>query len=167
VTFAVDTELFGQWWSEGPLWLGRVIDSARRQGVRLVTLGEAAGGHDPEHRVLRESSWGEGNDLSTWDGPPVADLAWASRRLELRLLRELANGRIEADAVRRAARELLAVQSSDWAFMDSRRQAGDYPFRRATSHAQGLLDAIDSPAVPEPRMRSLAPDLSPAPLLEP
>ena len=33
----------------------------------------------------------------------------------------------------RAARELLAVQSSDWAFMDHRGQAGDYPYRRATA----------------------------------
>jgi 1,4-alpha-glucan branching enzyme len=167
VTFAIDTELLGHWWSEGPLWLERVVEAAPGQGVRLVTLSEASGRHEPEHRPLRESSWGERKDLSTWDGPRVADLAWAARRLELRLLRELANGRLQPAAAERAARELLAVQSSDWAFMDSRRQAGDYPFRRVTGHAQGLLDAIDSPAAPDPRMRSLAPDLSLAPLLEP
>jgi 1,4-alpha-glucan branching enzyme len=167
VTFAIDTELLGHWWSEGPWWLGRVIDAAPAQGVRLVTLSEAARRHDPEHRPLRGSTWGEGKDLSTWDAPPVADLAWAARRLELRVLRELADGRLAPAAAQRAVRELLAVQSSDWAFMDSRRQAGDYAFRRATSHAQSLLDAIDSPAAQDPRMRSLAPDLSLAPLLEP
>jgi 1,4-alpha-glucan branching enzyme len=67
----------------------------------------------------------------------------------------------------RAARELLAVQSSDWAFLDQRRQAGDYPFERAVAHAEAALQAIDSPASTDPAMRSLAPDLSLAPLLEP
>ena len=36
---------------------------------------------------LAASTWGEGKDLRTWDSPAVADLAWAARRLELRLLR--------------------------------------------------------------------------------
>ena len=67
----------------------------------------------------------------------------------------------------RAARELLAVQASDWAFLDSRGQAGDYAFQRATGHAEAALEAIDSPASTDPRMRALAPDLSLAPLLEP
>jgi predicted glycosyl hydrolase (DUF1957 family) len=65
-------------------------------------------------------------------------------------------------------RELLALQASDWAFLDGRRQAGDYAYQRATDHARGVLDALDSAApVPDARMRSLAPDLSLAPLLEP
>ena len=67
----------------------------------------------------------------------------------------------------RAARELLALQSSDWAFMDHRGQAGDYPYARATAHAQGLLEAIDSAEAVDARVRNLAPDLSLAPLLEP
>jgi 1,4-alpha-glucan branching enzyme len=166
-TFAIDTELLGHWWNEGPRWLEHVIDAAPEHGVRLVTLAEAACRHEPDHRPLHASSWGEGKNLSTWDGPRVADLAWAARRLELRVLRELARGRLEPAAAERAVRELLAVQSSDWAFMDSRRQAGDYAFRRATNHAQGLLDAIDSPAATDSNMRSLAPDLRLAPLLEP
>jgi predicted glycosyl hydrolase (DUF1957 family) len=61
----------------------------------------------------------------------------------------------------------LAVQASDWAFLDKRGQAGDYAFQRATDHAGALLEAIDSRTVTDPRMRSLAPDLSLAPLLEP
>jgi 1,4-alpha-glucan branching enzyme len=69
--------------------------------------------------------------------------------------------------VGRAARELLAVQSSDWAFLDSKQQAGDYPFRRAVAHAQRMLEALDSREAPEPSMRNLAPDLSFAPLVEP
>jgi 1,4-alpha-glucan branching enzyme len=167
VTFAIDTELLGHWWSEGPRWLSAVVRRAPERGVRLVTLPEALLRHEPESRPLRPSTWGARKDLSTWDAPEVADLAWGARRLELRLLRGLSGGELGGSAAQRAARELLAVQSSDWAFLDSSRQAGDYPFRRAIAHAQRMLEALDSPEAPEPSMRNLAPDLSLAPLVEP
>ena len=165
--FAIDTELLGHWWSEGPEWLAALPAAAESAGVNLVTLSEALERHEPEQRAMREASWGEGKSLETWDSPAVADLAWAARRLELRLLRALGGRGLEPRRAERAARELLAVQSSDWAFMDHRGQAGDYAFRRATDHAQALLEAIESDEAPEPRMRNLAPDLSIAPLLEP
>ena len=167
VTFAIDTELLGAWWAEGPAWLGALVEAAPERGVRLVTLSRALGEHAPAERSLRESSWGDGKDLSTWDSPAVAELAWAARKLELRLLRELGRRRLSRDSARRAARELLALQSSDWAFLDGKRQAGDYPNRRATGHAEAMHEVIDSCEVTDPRMRSLAPDLSLAPLLEP
>ena len=59
------------------------------------------------------------------------------------------------------------LQASDWAFLDKRRQAGDYPFQRVTDHARALLEAIHSADPPQPRLRNLAPDLSLAPLLAP
>jgi predicted glycosyl hydrolase (DUF1957 family) len=59
------------------------------------------------------------------------------------------------------------VQSSDWAFMEHRKQAGDYPYDRVLEHSAALLEAIDSEQAPNPRMRHLVPDLSLAPLLEP
>jgi len=164
--FAIDTELLGHWWAEGPAWLAEVIAAAEGEGVRLRTLPEALDEHPPEARPVHAASWGEGKTLHTWDSPPVADLVWAARRLELRLLRHLGE-RGAGPAAERAARELLAVQASDWAFMDHRGQAGDYPFTRATDHAEALLEAINSEQAPNPRMRNLAPDLSLAPLLEP
>ncbi|MDP9228409.1 MAG: DUF1957 domain-containing protein, partial [Actinomycetota bacterium] len=136
-------------------------------GMRLLTLPQALREHRPEERPLGEASWGEGKSLETWDSPGVSDLIWASRRLELRLLRALRAGQLEQAAALRAARELLAVQSSDWAFMDHRGRAGDYPYRRAVTHAEALLEAIDSADAPEPGVRNLAPDLRLAPLLEP
>jgi 1,4-alpha-glucan branching enzyme len=166
LVFAIDTELLGHWWSEGPIWLRAVLDGAAEAGVRLVTVPEALERHEPVERPLASSTWGEGKDLRTWDSPPVADLAWGARRLELRLLRALATG-LRGQAALRASRELLAAQASDWAFLDMRGQAGDYAYRRATDHARAMLEAIDSDLVTDPRMRSLAPDLSLAPLLEP
>jgi 1,4-alpha-glucan branching enzyme len=178
VTFAVDTELLGHWWSEGPTWLASVLRAAPASGIRLVTLAEALERHEPEARPLAESTWGEEKDLRTWDSPAVRDMAWAGRRLELRFLGALGAGELSPGSAARAARELLALQASDWAFLDRREQAGDYPFQRSTDHARALLEAIHSGAHEpasgvaragdiDPRMRNLAPDLSLAPLLEP
>jgi 1,4-alpha-glucan branching enzyme len=166
VTFAIDTELLGHWWSEGPLWLAAVLEGAAAAGVRLVTVPRVLEDHEPERRPLRRASWGEDKDFSTWDSPPVADLAWAARRLELRLAREVRGG-VRDGRAERAARELLAAQASDWAFLDRRGQAGDYAWQRASDHSQALYEAIGCDRVTDPRMRSLAPDMTLAPLLEP
>ncbi len=167
LVFAVDTELIGHWWSEGPIWLAEVLGSASEHGLRLLTLRGALDEHAPVARPLPASSWGEGGDLRTWDSARVADLAWGARRSELRLLQAIAGG-LGRRAANRAARELIALQSSDWAFLDGRRQAGEYAFLRAVNHSRAMLEAIDSTAPsPEPRMRALAPDLNLAPLLRP
>lgn len=166
LVFAIDTELLGHWWSEGAIWLREVLANADAAGVRLLTVPQALAEHEPVSRSLRASTWGEEKDLRTWDSPPVEDLAWGARRLELRLLRALSVG-LCGDGAARATRELLAAQSSDWAFLDQRGQAGDYAYLRAISHSQAALEAIDSPAIADPRMRALAPDLSLSPLLQP
>ncbi len=165
LVFAIDTELLGHWWSEGATWLREVLAGAAEAGVRLVTVPQALEEHEPVERPLAASTWGEEKNLRTWDSPAVADLAWGARRLELRLLRALSGG-ARGRVGLRAARELLAAQASDWAFLDQRRQAGDYAYLRATGHAEAMLQAIDSRGI-DARMRSLAPDLSLAPLLEP
>ena len=166
LVFAIDTELLGHWWSEGPIWLRGVLEGAEAAGVRLLTVPQALAEHEPVERPLRASTWGEGKDLRTWDSPPVADLAWGSRRMELRLLRAVSAG-LRGERLERATRELLAAQASDWAFLDQRKQAGDYAYLRATDHSRAMLEAIDCDRPIDPRMRSLAPDLSLAPLLEP
>jgi 1,4-alpha-glucan branching enzyme len=167
IVFAIDTELLGHWWWEGPEWIGELLRVAPEYGLDPITLGEASRRHPPEPRPLRSSTWGEGKDMRTWDSPQVADLARAARRLELRVLRGVETG-IAPNAARRAARELLALQASDWAFLDRRREAGDYPWERSTGHAWALLEAMDRGAQePDPRLRNLAPDLSLSPLLEP
>ena len=166
LVFAIDTELLGHWWSEGPIWLRSVLEGAAAAGIRLLTVPQALAEHEPVDRPLRASTWGEGKDLRTWDSPAVADLAWGNRRMELRLLRAVSGG-LRGAPLERAARELLAAQASDWAFLDQRKQAGDYAYQRATDHSRAMLEAIDSGRAADPRLRSLAPDLSVAPLLEP
>jgi 1,4-alpha-glucan branching enzyme len=160
---ALDTELLGHWWHEGPRWLGHVIAEAARAGLELARLDDALAGVEPApagDALDGVTTWGTPRDLSTWSGPAVADLAWAARRAELDVV---AAGPGVGD---RALRELLALQSSDWAFLAARATAGDYPRERFAGHAGALRAALADPAA-EPAVRHLAPLLDRAALLEP
>ena len=139
-----------------------VLEEAPRAGLELVTLSEGIERVGAERRDLEASSWGARKDFSTWDSPQVAELAFAARRAELRTV---AAGR--RPGLARAARELLALQSSDWAFMRSRALAGDYPDRRAAAHAADLDAALGGLEDSAPALRNLAPDLDLASLTTP
>jgi 1,4-alpha-glucan branching enzyme len=154
---ALDTELLGHWWYEGVHWLAAVLDEAERQGLALARLDDALGRHraEPAPAGLAVSTWGEARDLSTWDGPPVADLAFAARAAELRAVAAAARGRLSD----RALRELLALQSSDWAFMISRELAGPYARERAAGHASDLDAALSSIDSGDGSLRNLSPHL--------
>ena len=151
---ALDTELLGHWWYEGIDWLRAVLDEAARQGLSLTTLDDAFERNEPAPMPsgLRVSTWGEGRDLRTWSGPPVADVAWRARTAELRLL---ANERAPSP---RAVRELLALQASDWAFLAYRGTAGDYPRQRFEGHLEAFERALAGDG--ETALRNLAPDLT-------
>jgi 1,4-alpha-glucan branching enzyme len=191
VVCALDTELLGHWWYEGPVWLDAVIEEAERQGLGLASLPRALERHEPRRAAIAASTWGTGKDLHTWDSPAVADLLWAARDAELRLVAALADGVDARDpAARRATRELLALQASDWAFMRSRGLAGDYPALRVRNHALAFREALSAvnrsmtdfaavngrsqPAeassarsAPDERLRGLAPKLELSPLKAP
>jgi 1,4-alpha-glucan branching enzyme len=168
VCCALDTELIGHWWYEGPAFLAEVLDRSAEQGVELVTLPAALERFEPvEGRPLEASSWGRDKDLSTWDSPKVAEFAFAARAAELRTLAAAARTG-KSPALERAARELLAAQASDWAFITTFELAADYPRRRVEGHLAGLQAALtDSGATPEPRVRNLAPELDLSPLVAP
>jgi 1,4-alpha-glucan branching enzyme len=160
---ALDSELLGHWWYEGLEWFETVLSQAREQGLELVTVSEGVERVPPVERPLEASTWGRGKDLSTWEGPQVAEIAFEARRAELRTVAAAARSQNGAAAAERAARELLALQSSDWAFQLTRDLAADYPLRRVREHAEALDAALaalkDSAPVPSPRLRELAPDL--------
>jgi 1,4-alpha-glucan branching enzyme len=171
LTCALDTELLGHWWYEGPAWFEAVLEQAREQGLELVTVSEGLERIPPVERELRASTWGTDKDLSTWDSPAVAELAWRARDAELRTVSAAASAHEPPEALQRAARELLALQSSDWAFQMTRELAADYPLLRVQGHAEGvdasLAALTDSAPVPEAALRGLAPDLVLAPLVAP
>ena len=75
VIAAFDTELFGHWWYEGPVWLERVLRALPEAGVRVGTLSDAvADGFVGAPVELPPSSWGSGKDWQVWAGEKVADL---------------------------------------------------------------------------------------------
>ena len=185
VVCALDTELLGHWWYEGPVWLDAVIGEAGSRGLALATLPDALARREPREADVLESTWGTGKDLHTWDSPPVADLVWTARESELALLAALGSGLPDGrpTAARRAARELLALQSSDWAFMTSRGLAAEYARKRVRNHSLAFREALSAISASmtdfgpmnggprnygsDERLRGLAPGLELAPLLAP
>ena len=140
IVFAIDTELLGHWWSEGPLWLAAVLEGAAAAGVRLVTVPRGArrpraGARGPcaapAGARTRTSRPGTRRRSPTSPGRRGGWSCACSRAVRARPARR--------PGAERAARELLAAQASDWAFLDRRGQAGDYAWQRATDHAEALL----------------------------
>jgi len=140
---AVDTELLGDWWHEGPLWLATVVQEAAAQGLTLAHLDDALERHEPLPAApdLPVTSWGTPRDLTTWSAPPVAGMAWSARDAELRAVVAARAGAADA----RAVRELLALQSSDWAFLVSTDLAAPYGRDRAVQHRAALDAALAAP----------------------
>jgi 1,4-alpha-glucan branching enzyme len=165
---ALDTELLGHWWYEGIAWLTAVVEECTRQGLELVRLDHALERLEPvpanEWRQASSqstqeagfddelaSSWGANGDLSTWSGPAVAEVAFTLRRAELEVI--AAGPR----AGRVALRELLALQSSDWAFMLARGLAAPYASERLAHHQDALRRALADPQGVDPSsIRNLA-----------
>jgi 1,4-alpha-glucan branching enzyme len=169
---ALDTELLGHWWYEGQDWLAALLEEAPQAGLDLVTVSEGLERVEPQRVDLTASTWGSGKDLSTWDSPRVRELPLAARSAELRTVAAAARSTEPRAALERAARELLALQSSDWAFMVTRALAGDYPHKRMEHHGAELEAALralggSDGAPPDPELRGLAPDLDLAALTTP
>jgi 1,4-alpha-glucan branching enzyme len=162
---ALDTELLGHWWYEGVEWLRAVVEECSTQGLALVRLDEATAMREPaplENSEWEPSTWGSDGNLSTWSSPAVADIAFATRAAELQAL---AAGRQTGTA---ALRELLALQSSDWAFMVSRDLAGPYAKERFAGHREALARALaEGVGASVEGLRNLAPRADPALLLGP
>jgi 1,4-alpha-glucan branching enzyme len=167
VCCALDTELLGHWWYEGPVWLAAAIEEAKAAEVALRTVSDAVAQCEPVERPLQDSSWGTPKTFATWDSPAVAEIVFTQRRGELAVVAAATRlGR--STRLERAARELLALQSSDWAFQVTRDQAGSYPLERVAGHAAALHAALTTDgADPDPRVRNLQPQLDLSPLINP
>jgi 1,4-alpha-glucan branching enzyme len=154
VVCALDTELLGHWWYEGVAWLEAVVEECSQRRLSLVRIDEAAAMHDPAPLGDTDwgaSTWGKDGDLSTWSGPKVADIAFATRTAELQTLGA------GHDAGEAAVRELLALQASDWAFMVSRDLAVPYARQRFAGHGAALERALgEGPGASGDRLRNLA-----------
>ncbi|MFT4034409.1 MAG: DUF1957 domain-containing protein [Patulibacter sp.] len=154
---AFDTELFGHWWHEGPLFLAAALDELAALGVAVVQLDELVAGLELETAPApAASTWGAGRDLRTWSAPKVATIAWELRRAELDVLLTRGPGGVPEAALR----DLLALQSSDWAFMVTEDRAASYGWERFASHRRATTAPAGALPSSTPRLRHLAPDLA-------
>ena len=151
VIAAFDTELFGHWWYEGPVWLERVLRALPAAGIRVGTLSDAiADGFTGSPVELPPSSWGSGKDWSVWSGEKVADMVQLNTEVVDTALSTVdkaleQTASVGAPAARdfvadQILRETLLTVSSDWPFMVSKDSAADYARYRAHLHAHATRE---------------------------
>ena len=161
---ALDTELLGHWWHEGPRWLALVVERGARSGLELVHLDDALADCDPA------PAGDAAERVTTWGTParPLDMVGPAGRRPGL----GRARGRARR-ARRRRRRSATARCASCWRCRAATGPSWRRPAPRATTrasashgHAAALRAALADPGA-EPALRNLAPRLARAALLEP
>ncbi len=144
-----DTELFGHWWFEGPVFLEalfRKLAHAHAAGddtLAATTLGGYLAANPVVVRATPSaSSWGAGGYGRVWVGDDAASL-WrhvhhASRYVEWLVARYRDAGGERGRALDMAIRQLLLLQSSDWAFILTTGTVRDYALARVRAHVHRL-----------------------------
>ncbi|TAL36758.1 MAG: DUF1957 domain-containing protein [Spirochaetes bacterium] len=147
-TLPFDLELFGHWWYEGPLFLERVLRAVEQSDdLELVTPDDFPGGLDMPLVVPAESSWGRGGYGATWLNPDVIDVYSRAAGLFDRLC--ALSRRADPHSIFAAAREIMLLQSSDWAFGISNDNFRDYFLGRIAEHtgaAETIIGRMESGA---------------------
>jgi len=152
VLAAFDTELFGHWWYEGPLWLERLLRALPAAGIRVGTLRDALNdGFVGAPVDLPPSSWGSGKDWQVWAGEQVADLVTLNTEVVETALACVDKALAHSGAAPsrdpvadQILRETLLTVSSDWPFMVSKDSAADYARYRAHLHAHATREIADA-----------------------
>lgn len=135
-----DTELFGHWWGEGPIWLEAVLRLAADGPVAPATAAATLEAFPDRPAItLLEGSWGEGGDHRVWLNKDTewtwemvyqaeddfwtlaASPGWPRHPLLRRLVAQL-------------GRELLLLQASDWQFLITTWAARNYAETRFAEH---------------------------------
>jgi 1,4-alpha-glucan branching enzyme len=149
-----DTEHFGHWWHEGPLWLALTLRrlAGVSQTVRLATATEYLETF-PTHQVVEPhlSSWGYQGYSEPWlMGRNHWFLPIVFKALEdLRGIDSSVKGgadpaqtSLNHAALDQALRELMLAQASDWAFILHTQTAVPYAARRLESHVRNLTNLV-------------------------
>jgi 1,4-alpha-glucan branching enzyme len=137
-----DAELFGHWWFEGLTFLRDVLLTLAHDGTVEVTTTQNALSQSTLDKIVQlpEGSWGEGGHHHVWLNEQTRWLWETEYRAELRfgeLLRELPwhTNRSIQSMLKKAGRELLLLQASDWPFAIHSAAATDYGIGRFALHA--------------------------------
>jgi 1,4-alpha-glucan branching enzyme len=138
-----DSELFGHWWFEGPLfleWVFRHAHAHRNHSIRPITLRSYLERFPAALQATpAPSSWGAGGHGEVWIGPAAAPY-WrhvhhASHRVEHLVHRHQDAAGPRGEALDLAIRELLLLQTSDWPFILSTATTVEYAEARLRAHA--------------------------------
>ncbi len=136
-----DTELFGHWWFEGPIWLERVLRWVEDDPEISLTTCSKYLQQNPTQVAysLPEGSWGKGGHHYIWLNEWTV---WTWQRVYecervLPLLAEKAfssKNELAIEIATQAVRELFLLESSDWQFLISTWSARDYAEGRVGLH---------------------------------
>lgn len=145
---AIDTELFGHWWHEGPQFLEHLLRALPEAGVTPSTLtGAVADGLVAEPMDAGPATWGVDKDFGVWEGPAVADLATEQRRVQAQVA-DVVAARLHGDDARRPeldqlVRQTLLLLASDWPFLVSHDQGAEYAKGRFAGHRQAVVELLE------------------------
>jgi 1,4-alpha-glucan branching enzyme len=136
-----DTELFGHWWFEGLYWLDSVIRQIDKDPqIHMITCGDHYKAHQPTQVIrIPEGSWGEGGYHFIWLNEKT-DWTWRHIYPSEERMKELASRNREngdpatVEILKKAATQLLLMQSSDWQFLITTGGASDYAEARFLEH---------------------------------
>ncbi|OGC05020.1 glycoside hydrolase [candidate division WOR-1 bacterium RIFOXYA12_FULL_43_27] len=134
-----DAELFGHWWYEGPEWINFLIRKIYydQKTIKLLTPFEYLE-MNPENQVSTPSlsSWGFKGYAEVW---LEGSNAWIYRHLHKaaeRMIELAKNYSGNTRALNQAARELMLLQSSDWAFIMKTGTCVPYAVKRTKDHLE-------------------------------
>jgi len=142
ITLSFDTELFGHWWFEGPMFLKYLIEGLNKSPwIELKTANEVIEDTQPKDVIaINEGSWGVNNSHEVWinEGNKWvwekiyhAELRFA--KIMLQVEHSKLNNTLQR-IINQTMRELLLMQASDWPFLIYTEQARDYAEHRFHCH---------------------------------
>ncbi len=143
-----DAELFGHWWYEGIFFLEEFFRKVSNSNLRVATAAEIVDRLDTVQIVTpAASSWGANGYNEVWLNGKTDWIYPHQHELEEKM-REVAQSVDESDPLmvrlaKQMARELLLMQSSDWAFIITTGTSVDYAVNRVKEHARRFLDLYE------------------------
>ena len=136
-----DAELFGHWWYEGPDFIHNVLRKIATESnvVKLVTPSDYLDTYKENQKATPSmSSWGHKgynevwlHQSNDWIYPHLHKAA--ERMIELADTYKNAEGLLQR-ALNQASRELMLLQSSDWAFIMKTGTTVEYAVKRTKDH---------------------------------
>jgi 1,4-alpha-glucan branching enzyme len=133
-----DAELFGHWWFEGPWFLEELFRALASSDVLASTPSEVLAEAGPLQPLEPSpSSWGDKGYYEVWLNGSNDWIYRHQHVAEERMIdlarREPGSG-LELRALNQAAREVLLLESSDWAFIMTTGAVIPYAHRRFKEH---------------------------------